>query len=222
VNTSETLRVNHEQLKSLKQLVSAGENITTEFKRKISHPDKVVKEIIAFANTNGGVLLVGVNDDKILSGLKYPEEEWHVVKKALKQFCKPGLFVMHTIIPLSDKKFVLQLDISKSEKRPHLFKADKNQLECYVRYEDKCVKASREMQEIIRKSKQKRDIQFTYGDAERTLMQYFVQNQYITLDQFQKITKLNRFVASRKLVTLVLADVLKITPTEKGDLYSRI
>jgi hypothetical protein len=42
----------------------------------------------------------------------------------------------------------------------------------------------------------------------------------ITLDQFRALTKLNRFKASRKLILLVLANVLKITASEKGDIYS--
>ncbi|MEQ8573732.1 MAG: ATP-binding protein, partial [Fulvivirga sp.] len=46
----------------LKRLVSQGESETLEFKRKVAHPEKIVKEIVAFANTKGGKLLIGVSD----------------------------------------------------------------------------------------------------------------------------------------------------------------
>ncbi|QLH33815.1 MAG: hypothetical protein HWD62_16620 [Cyclobacteriaceae bacterium] len=44
---------------------------------------------------------------------------------------------------------------------------------------------------------------------------------HITLTQYMKFSGLNRFKASRKLILLVLANVLKITASEKGDMYSR-
>ena len=69
--------------------------------------------------------------------------------------------------------------------------------------------------------RKKKDIQFTYGDHENQLMKYLEEHKTITLPQFRELTGLNRFKASRKLILLVLADVLKITASEKGDLYSR-
>lgn len=222
MNPSESLTVDLNQLKELRKLVNEGEGPQLEFKRKASHPDKIVKEIIAFANTQGGTLLIGVSDDKSIPGVNYPDEEWHVIKKALRQFCRPGLFIESAIIPLTEKKYVVWLAVPQSEKRPHRFVVKDQPTECYIRYQDKSMKASPEMQEIIRRSKQKKDIQFTYGDEEQKLMHYLASNPTITIGQFQKLVQLNHFKASRKLVTLVLANVLKIAPTEKGDLYSRV
>jgi hypothetical protein len=51
-------------------------------------------------------------------------------------------------------------------------------------------------------------------------MTYLDANAVITLNKFVELSGLKRFYASRKLILLVLADVLRITPHEKGDLYS--
>jgi len=222
LNLSESVKVNAGQLKELRQLVARGEGLHLEFKRKASHPDKIVKEIIAFANTEGGTLLIGVDDDRSIPGVKYPEEEWHEVQKAITNYCRPELVLHELIIPLTEKKFVVQIEIPVSPKRPHYFKVNGQPPQTYVRYQDKSVKASREMTEIIRRSKLKRDIRFHYGEAEKTLMEQLATQPSITLHQFRKAAKLNLFKASRKLILLVLANVLKITPTEKGDLYSRV
>lgn len=77
------------------------------------------------------------------------------------------------------------------------------------------------MEEIVRRSKQKRDIRFTFGDEEKKLMEYLHEHKSITMQAYQKISGLNRFKARRKLILLVLANVLKIIATEKGDLYFR-
>jgi predicted HTH transcriptional regulator len=50
--------------KALKALVRQGEGMHLEFKLKAAHPEKIVREIVAFANAQGGLLLVGVGDDK--------------------------------------------------------------------------------------------------------------------------------------------------------------
>ncbi|MFN8691847.1 MAG: ATP-binding protein, partial [Cyclobacteriaceae bacterium] len=77
----------------------------------------------------------------------------------------------------------------------------------------------REMAEIVRRAKKEKDTRFHYGEAEQKLMAYLGMNPHITLDQFRALARLSRFQASRKLILLVLARVLQILPTEKGDLY---
>jgi len=53
-------------------------------------------------------------------------------------------------------------------------------------------------------------------------MEYLEQKDTITLQEFRTVAGLNRFLAAKKLILLVLANVLRITPTEKGDYYSRV
>lgn len=221
MNYSESVKVNLEQLRHLRKLVAAGESLHLEFKRKAAHPDKIVRELIAFANTEGGCLLIGVDDDKSIAGVKYPEEEWLVVRKALLKHCRPALRLKQHIIPISEKKFIVMLEVAKSPKRPHGFRGDNGAMETYVRVADKSVKASREMREIIRRSKSKADIHFTYGEAEQRLMHYLDMHPSITVKEFQRIAQLGFFKASQKLITLVLANVINIRPTDKGDLYWR-
>jgi predicted HTH transcriptional regulator len=209
-----------QNLFDIRKLVLEGEGQHLEFKRKAAHPEKIVREFIAFANTDGGTLLIGVDDDGSIPGVKYPEEEIHVITAALQQTCRPLLVYQESVLPISENRSVIRYDISPSEKL-HFLNLD-NKRETFVRMQDMSIKASAEMQEIIRRSKKKRDVRFVFGDAEKNLMGYLEQNPNITLQQYMKFSGLNRFLASRKLILLVLASVLKITASEKGDLYSRV
>jgi hypothetical protein len=76
------------------------------------------------------------------------------------------------------------------------------------------------MREIAKRSQRQKDIRFHYGEHEHMLMRYLDQHHTITLKQFTELSGLKRFIASRKLILLVLADVLRITPHEKGDIFS--
>jgi hypothetical protein len=221
VRRSESL-VDPAEVRELASLVAKGEGLQLEFKRKAAFPDKIVKEMIAFANTTGGTLLIGVDDDGVLQGLRYPDEEALVVRKAMGTYCRPSFAFKEKVIPLSLKKSILRYDIPVSEHRPHHFRISSRLRESYIRVRDMSMKASREMIEVVRRSRERRNIQFTYGAHESFLMQHLENNKHITLDEFQRLSGLDRFIASRKLVTLVLANVIRITPTEKGDVYSRI
>ena len=219
---SATTSTDTEEVYQLRKLVMEGEGQHLEFKRKVSHPEKIVREMIAFANSEGGTLLIGVDDDGTLAGVKYPDEELLSVRQALQKHVKQPLVYHDSLIELSLTKFVLRLDIPPSEKRPLFFTEDSKVRESYVRMNDMSIKASEQMNEIVRRKRQNKNIRFYFAEHELTLMKYLDSNKIITLKDFQKLTGLNQFAASRKLILLVLANVLKITPSEKGDFYSRV
>jgi predicted HTH transcriptional regulator len=219
MKTSAPASAEAQNLFDIRKLALEGEGLHLEFKRKAAHPEKIVREFIAFANTEGGTVLIGVDDDGSIPGVKYPEEEIHVITAALQQHCKPLLVYQESILPISETRFVVRYDISPSERLHFLNLNDKR--ETFVRVNDMSIKASAEMQEIVRRSKKKRDMHFTFGEAEKNLMQHLESNPKITLADYMKFSGLNRFRASRKLILLVLANVLKIAASEKGDLYSR-
>jgi predicted HTH transcriptional regulator len=204
----------------LKSLVASGEGKKLEFKRKASFPEKIVREMIAFANTEGGTVLIGVEDNGNIPGLKYPDGESHVIRKALNQ-CRPSLRFIEQLIPIGNARSVLRYDIPESKRKMH-YLLHNGMKDSFVRVNDQSIRASREVREIVRRAQRKRDIRFHYGEHERLLMRYLDENPAITVGKFMELGKLSRFNASRKLILLVLADVLHITPHEKGDLFSRL
>jgi predicted HTH transcriptional regulator len=206
------------QVLELRKLVARGESASLEFKRKATHPDKIVREMIAFANAGGGTVLVGVSDEGELTGLKHPEDESHVIQQALVK-CSPLLSVTENFIPVGNARSVIEYRISESTHKPHYF-IDGEKKIAYIRVNDQSIRASREVREIARRSQQRKDIRFHFGEHEKFLMSYLDINPAITLQEFVEVRGLKKFYASKKLVLLVLADVLRITPHEKGDLYS--
>lgn len=207
--------------RDLRKLVSQGESASLEFKRKVAHPEKIVRELVAFANTNGGQLLIGVSDNGEIPGVKFPEDEIYLLNKTIEELCKPIFEYQIEEIELNEKATAIIYNIPLSDRRPHAVKEDnkKKYGQVYVRHQDKSVKASREVREIIKRQKKNRDIRFNYGEKEQKLMAYLEQNESITLSDFKELAGLNNYMASRTLVLLVLANVLKVQPTEKGDIY---
>lgn len=214
----ESLSFSAQQVRDLAKLVSQGEGSQLEFKRKAAYPDKIVREMIAFANSRGGTLLVGVGDDGSLAGLKDPEGEAHVIRESLKK-CSPPLRVTEEFIPIGNSRTVLSYLIPESLTKPH-YQQFENDRHCFVRVNDQSIRASREMREIIRRERSRKDVKFHYGEHEDFLMKYLADHSTITLKEFIALRGVKKIYASRKFVLLVLADVLTIKPHEKGDIYS--
>ena len=209
---------NADVLEDLKSLVFQGEGQHLEFKRKASSGEKIARELVAFANTSGGTLLVGVGDDKTIPGVKYPEDESLILQQALEKV-QPALTIHELWISIGNNRTVLQYVVEASD-RSHYVIDEQGVHEYFVRVDDKCVRASREMREIIKRRRRKRDIRFHYGEHEHFLMRYLDEHKTITLNEFVNVSGLKKFYASNKLILLVLANVLRINPSERGDQYT--
>jgi predicted HTH transcriptional regulator len=51
-------------LRNIKELIKMPESKTLEFKQDISPHEKIVKTIIAFANSAGGKIIIGIDDNR--------------------------------------------------------------------------------------------------------------------------------------------------------------
>lgn len=59
----------------IENLITQQEGKTFEFKRDLSSPKSLLKSIVAFANTAGGHLIIGISDDKQIIGVEQPLDE---------------------------------------------------------------------------------------------------------------------------------------------------
>jgi predicted HTH transcriptional regulator len=206
-------------LQELKILVEKGEHQTLEFKKKIAHPEKVVKEIVAFANSKGGTLIIGADDDGTLSGQRFIDEEVFTLDNAIHKYIRPSLEYTSEIIALNAKKGLAIYHIPNGNRKPYHVLDEEKHKKVYFRVQDRSIQASKELIEIIRKNNPDKGWRFQYGEKEQKLMQYLNEHDFITLAEFRKIASINRFKASNTLVRLVLANVLRIEPKEDGDRY---
>jgi predicted HTH transcriptional regulator len=227
--------------RTLKELVKRGEGKYLEFKLKTNHPEKIVREIVAFANTGGGQLLIGIGDDLSIKGLKYADEDEYILVKAINKYCSPAIEYTIDRVAIEGEREVLVFSIAASTIKPHYVvqeiqqatlptsqdkkssnQADNSSKKAYIRVADKSVQASKEVREILRRQNKPQNIKFGYGDKERTLMQLLDQHKSITVDSFATMAMIPRKLASKTLVLLVLANVLMLHPDELSDRYTMI
>ena len=206
--------------KELVRIVKQGEGLHIEFKLKTNHPEKIIREIVAFANTAGGYLLVGIDDTGQIKGLKNPQGDRYVLEKAIATQCIPAIHYTLTSVQVGNDQEVLVYYIHTSEDKPYCVINQEGHKKAYVRIADKSVQASREMYQVMRQAR-RRNVKFVYGEKEQQLMKILETQGMITVDEYAAKANLSKSIASKTLVLLVLANVLEIHPHESTDWFTR-
>lgn len=198
-------------LVELNELIENGENDRVEFKRKFSSTEKIAKEMIAFANSKGGKILFGIDDDKTVKGVESEKGELELISTAARFYCEPEIEFTTEIILYKNKDIVV-VDIKESNTKPHRLISDKEDEEqkVYVRFKDKSILASKETIRILRNSNDDAPALKVYiGEMEKTLFDFLNQNDKITVKGFKKLVNISERRASRTLVNLVKAKIIR-------------
>ena len=98
--------------------IKAGENLNTEFKGE--YTEEIKKTIIAFANTEGGTLFIGINDNKSIAGVENPEETLLQVTNTIRLSIKPDLTLFAECkIEKAKKAFVIIVNVQRGTACPY-------------------------------------------------------------------------------------------------------
>lgn len=208
----------------LKEMILSGESTTVEFKRKFTSPEKIAKELTSFANTKGGYLLIGVDDDKKIVGIQSEKEDMSRLEQACLFYCEPILEPIIYIVPV-DYKDILAIYIPESEQKPHyvLDPSAPNEKKVYIRQGEESVSASKEMIRILRsQSNDSQPLTLSIGDKERRLFEYLDKQKRATIKDFSSLVNISDRRAARLLVRLVRAGVLNIHTDQSYDYYTLV
>ena len=111
------------KLNDLKRLIDEGEGFELEFKRKFSTTEKIAKTLIAFANTKGGIMLFGVNDDRTIIGVTSEKEEIEMIRTAGNVYCDPPIEPDIDTVPYKGRD-VIVATVEESGQKPHYLNLD--------------------------------------------------------------------------------------------------
>ena len=208
-------------LQELNQLISLGEGAHIEFKRRVPNAKRIAKEIIAFANTGGGRILVGVGDDGTVVGVQDPVEEKFVLERALQRHSRPLVDITLERVTTEGRRDVMVVTVLESPSKPHMLVNGRSEPgAAYVRVKDKSVEASPEAIQLMRTREQTSNVTFEFGEREQLLMRYLNDYGQITVDQYASLIDRTRDEASKVLVTLAQADVIQLHADEKHDYFT--
>lgn len=210
--------------KTVFEMIEKGESLTVEFKQRFSSHEKIAKELIAFANTRGGFLFIGIDDDKSVYGIDGEKADAGLVIETAEKYCVPPVkYELHDFE--IDKKEILIIEVFESDVKPHrmqdyLAELDLNTAAVYVRVNDKSVPAGKEMIKILQAQTRGAGLtNYVISKDEKIVFDYLDKNETITVQELSKYGNISYRRASRTLIKLVRANLVLIHQKENGESF---
>lgn len=128
----------------LLEVIANGENSGVEFKRDDIRPEQLAKEVVAMANFQGGRILLGVEDDGVISGVQRDDlEEW--VMNVFQNKIHPMILPFYEEVKLDDNKVVAAVSFPIGISKPYVVRHSGKE-EIYIRVGTTSRLATREQQ----------------------------------------------------------------------------
>ena len=186
----------------IKQLIAEGEHMHQDFKFEISDARKIARSLSAFANTEGGRLLVGVKDNGKIAGVR-SEEEIYMVEAAAEMYCQPRVELENHLYSVEGKT-VLVVQINEVAEKPVYALDENNKKWAYVRIKDENILATPVHLKIWSSDNRKSGEWFSFTEKEQLLLKKMKECDRLTLNQCCKLCGMNR-----RSISMLLADFVR-------------
>ena len=179
----------------LLDLISEGEHQQQDFKYRVDDACKLAKSVSAFANTDGGRLLIGVRDDGYIAGVR-KEGEIYVMHQAAIKYCQPEASVRFDTYH-AEGRTVVMATVPPSDKKPICAQDEDGKMRAYIRINDENIVASPVLFALWKESQKPQGAMLTFDEEIRGLLDVMQGRQ--TLKQIVRLCKLPR----HKVITLL-------------------
>lgn len=188
-------------LKWIHRLIADGEHQQQDFKYEISDARKIARTFSAFANTQGGRLLIGVKDNGRIAGVRSAEEAY-MIEAATQMYCTPPVeFSMHTYT--IDKRQILITEISESRQKPVFAKDENGKLLAYIRIKDENILANPVQLKVWRQENNLTGELITFTEREQLLLKLLETNVPLSLNRYCKKAGISRKSAEHLLAKFI-------------------
>lgn len=199
------------------RLISEGEHQKLDFKFEITDARRIAHSLVAFANTDGGRLLIGVKDNGAIAGVR-SEEEYFMLEAAATMYTKPPV-PFQTVEWHINGKTVLEVIVPKSEEKPHYAMHRDGTWMVYIRVGDQNLLANKVLLKFWEKEGKPAGVFIKFTEKEKILLEYLHEHSGITLSKFCRIAGIKRGKAEIILVKFLLLKTIEMEITEKQTLY---
>ncbi|MDR0661494.1 MAG: ATP-binding protein [Prevotellaceae bacterium] len=202
----------------INKLIEQGEHQRLDFKFAVNDSKKIARTLAAFANTDGGTLLLGVKDNGRIVGVN-SDEEYYMMESAADLYCKPSVKLEVQRWQISGK-VVLEVIVQKSDKRPHLAPDKNGKYTAYIRVKDENFIASPIQVKVWKKKASKQPKPFVYSHKYDAVLDALRINEKLTLLQLSKKAFSSEKEVEEILIELILAQLVSIETTDTNTYFS--
>ena len=203
----------------LQSLVRQGEHQQQDFKYKVQDARKLARSVSAFANTDGGRLLIGVRDDGHFSGVR-SDEEIYMMHQAAMRYCRPEASIKFDTYHVEGRTIVV-CTVPPSDRKPVCALDDDDRPRAYIRIDDENIVASPVHLAVWRQEQAPRGQLMTYSAQEQALMDALGQQPGQTLNQLTRRSGLPRHKLIPMLARFIRYNLASMEFTDHRFLFSQ-
>jgi len=192
-------------MSDLQRKIAEGEHQQQDFKHQISDSRKIARTLSAFANTDGGRLLIGVKDNGNINGVN-SHEEIHMIEAAADFYSTPIIEVSYQHHSVNGKE-VLEAIVQPSKNRPHYVKEQDGKSIAYFRKADENFPVSKVIEKYWTLNKKEPQL-LSYKEKEAQLLTFLQDNPYITVKRYAVLAKISFNRAEDLLATFLRWGIL--------------
>lgn len=201
----------------IQNLIKEGEHQMLDFKFEISDSKRIARSLAAFANTDGGRLLVGVKDNGAIAGVR-SEEEIHMIQAAADMYCQPP--VQYTTKEWEiNGKTVLEVIIPKDKLDKHKAPDNQGNYKIFVRVKDENLIADNILIKVWKSDKHSKSAKISFTETEMLLLRYLSENKQITLHEFQRLAHISKRKAEAILASFVIVGTIILVQNSQNTLF---
>jgi predicted HTH transcriptional regulator len=176
---------------------------------RVDDSKKIAKTVSAFANTDGGRLLIGVKDNGSVCGIRV-DEEIHMIEAAAQMYCNPPVDFQAQVWKV-DNKSVLEIIIEPSNQRPHNAQQDDGTWKAFVRNEDQNFIAPAVLLNVWKSDDVDRPQKYFHTEKEKKIFSALEEFKELSQNQISKHTGIPRQVLTKLLARLIRWDLLEFS-----------
>ena len=189
-------------------LIAEGEHQQQDFKFEISDARKIAKTLSAFANTNGGRLLIGVKDNGKIAGVRSEEEKYMIEARRTNLLrCRKWNNSLQTYIV--EGRQVLVATIEETPHKPVYAKDETGKPLAYLRIKDENILATPIHLRVWQQSDSPRGELIRYTEREQLLLDQLEHGTLLSLNRYCRQTGLSRRAAEHLLAKFVRYDIVE-------------
>lgn len=196
----------------IQRLIEEGEHEHQDFKFSISDARKIARSVAAFANNDGGRLLIGVKDNGNIAGVRN-EEDIYVVEQAAQMYCRPAQNVEFTAFKTEGGAIVIRAEIARATHRPVQAQEPDGSWRTYYRVKDENIAAPDLMVRAWRRKESTDGSLISFSETESSLINYLNENEMTTIEEFMKMARISRHTAEDIITKLYAMNIIDFTYT---------
>ncbi|MCR9174312.1 MAG: ATP-binding protein [bacterium] len=206
-------------MSELQRRISEGEGQQLDFKFRIDDQKKIARTLAAFANTDGGTLLIGVKDSGKIAGCN-PEEEFYMIEGAAQVFCKPAVPFESQVIQ-EGHHLVMEITVPVSESK-HKAPDENGDWKFFHRLKDQTMLANKIIFLLWRYKKEGKKKAESFTPELSKLLQVIQQYEPVSISKLYRETKLPKNLVNEHIATLVYWEVIEREVSKSGVKYKSV